>query len=66
MQEMRDLAFKIQTATKGLAGPEIPKKIVNELANSKSAMDLLLYCADNYLERGLSMVCDFNPTPVFS
>ncbi len=66
LQEIRDLAFKIQTGIKGVTGTEISKKALNEMTNSKSAMDMLLHCADNYLERGLSIICDFSPSPVYT
>lgn len=65
-QEMRDLISKISALFKTLIINDLSKKLHNDISNSKNALEMLLYCADNYLERGLSLICDFTPSPTYS
>jgi len=45
---------------------DVPQKVKDELATSKTGIDLLLHIVENFLTRGSGIICDFDINPTFT
>jgi len=64
--EIRDTILRLVENLKIISRVEVSRKINVELQNSLNAVELLLHCADNYIERGVGMICDFDVSPTYT